>query len=124
MSTRAKTRGHADQLALRRVANTSSQLSELTHKRADDIKRRALETFMTKQIISNEWRTSETTPPKYAESFVVTKTRHANGSFTWEVRNFDPGAQFVEYGAHAGGRTAVLGYRPLTTALLAAGFTH
>lgn len=120
----AKAKGSVDITALHRAANGSARLNEVVHSKAEDMKRHAMTVFMSRQITTNEWRVSATTPPKYLGSFVVTRILGPNGSFSWEVRNTDPGAQFVEWGAHAGGRTPVLGYRPMTTALVAAGFTR
>lgn len=62
----------------------------------------------------NEWRLSETTPPKYLASFYKRKV----GGVRWRIGNNDPAAVWVEYGAHAGGETFVLAYRPLTTGLV------
>lgn len=119
----AKAHGSMDPVGLRKVANGSPELNSMCKRNADEIKRRAIAVFAARQVTTNEWRTSVTTPPKYITRFVVARIPGPNGSFLWEVRNTDPGAQFVEYGAHAGGRTPVLGYRPLTTALLATGAT-
>lgn len=58
------------------------------------------------------WRPSETSPPKYAESFELRKLGRI-----WRLVNKDPGAIWVEFGAHAGGVTSVLKYKPMRTAL-------
>ena len=55
---------------------------------------------------------SETSPPAYIESFFVRKVGK-----DWWFGNSDPGALWVEFGAHAGGKTFVLKYRPLGLAL-------
>lgn len=72
--------------------------------------------FLARQRADNESRTSEFTPPKYINSFQINKLKRLRG-VAWEVRNIDPGATLVEYGAHAGGQTFVLRYKPLTVAL-------
>lgn len=58
------------------------------------------------------FRPSPTSPPRYEQSFVKAKVGR-----TWWLINNDPGALWVEFGAHAGGRTLVLKYRPLGLAL-------
>lgn len=40
-----------------------------------------------------------------------------SSTLTWKVINDDPIWAYVEYGAHAGGKTEVLKYRPLGRAL-------
>jgi len=57
-------------------------------------------------------KASETSPPKYLESF--TSGSNEDG---WFVRNNDPGAAMVEFGALAGGTTPVLKYAPLRRAV-------
>jgi hypothetical protein len=51
---------------------------------------------------------SETSPPMYVYSFRITRDGRV-----WYLSNIDPGAVFVEFGAHAGGKTRVLGYSPM-----------
>lgn len=75
-------------------------------------KRAALLEFNRRQRLDNEWRTSETTPPKYVNSFELSK-----GVRKWHFKNTDPGALLVEFGALAGGNTRVLGYSPMRKAL-------
>jgi hypothetical protein len=48
------------------------------------------------------------------ENAFETKQYHVNGVV---LTNTDPKANWVEFGAHAGGKTPVLNYRPLTTAM-------
>lgn len=115
-----KVQASIDPVAMRRVARDSPRLDEVIKRKADGIRDHALAVFAARQRADNEWRTSITTPPKYASSFFVSKITQGD-KYAWEVRNIDPGAQFVEFGAHAGGRTPVLGYRPLTIAMAAAG---
>lgn len=79
---------------------------------ADRIIDLAKETYQRRQVTYNEDRTSETTPPKYMKSFY--KKREG---INWIAGNEDEAAMWVEFGAHAGGQTPVLKYKPLTTAL-------
>lgn len=76
----------------------------------------AIADFERQQHHDNEFLTSETTPPKYVESFEI--EIWAEGSkLKYRFINRDPGAGWVEYGAHAGGKTFVLRYKPMTHAL-------
>lgn len=87
--------------------------------KADAVMREVCEEIITeaKAVYSaraeGDNRLSETSPPKYLESFSAVKTSDGN----WAVVNDDPGAAWVEFGAHAGGRTPVLKYAPLRTAV-------
>lgn len=54
------------------------------------------------------FRRSATSPPRYENSFTKKKIGR-----DWWLINTDPGAMWVEFGAHAGGKTLVLKYRPL-----------
>lgn len=76
--------------------------------------------FIAQNRTDNEWRTSETTPPKYIASFRLRKIRRVMGQ-EWHVVNDDPAWNMVEYGARAGGKTFVLRYRPLGRGLDIAG---
>lgn len=105
-----------DKAALRSVANDSRPLNVMVSRKAHDINRAAATAFRTRQIISNEMDMSQTTPPKYIREFRVRKIQRAK-SYSWIALNEDPAAEWVEYGAHAGGRTLVLRYRPYTIAL-------
>lgn len=105
-----------NQQALEQVARDSAQLQALTKRKAEQVCDVARDIFNASQRGDNELRTSETTPPKYVFSFQVVFVPTPVG-WRWEARNDDPGAVFVEYGAHAGGETAVLRYRPLGRAL-------
>lgn len=58
------------------------------------------------------WRPSNTSPPKYVESFVIRKVGR-----NWRLVNEDPGAVWVEFGAHAGGVAPILKYAVMRTAL-------
>jgi hypothetical protein len=110
-----RSRVRIDNMALGRVMNTSSKTDAVVKFHAEKIAASARLIFQSIERKDNEWRVSETTPPDYAKSFVVKKMAMAR----WVVANTDPAAIWVEYGAHAGGRTFVLGYRPLTKGLQA-----
>lgn len=64
------------------------------------------------RYVGGVWRPSNTSPPKYAESFVVRKVGR-----NWRLVNEDPGAVWVEFGARAGGTTPILKYAVMRTAL-------
>ena len=102
--------------ALHRIAADSPRLDALVAEKAREGVRLAKEAFELAQRHDNEfrtWRLSETTPPKYIGSFFT--RRISNG--VHQYGNDDPGWVWVEYGAHAGGETEVLDYRPLGKSL-------
>lgn len=68
--------------------------------------------FVASEVKGNEKEVSQTSPPKYLDSFGWRKDPDG-----WVVFNDDPGAIFVEFGAHAGGETPVLKYAPMRKAL-------
>lgn len=102
--------------ALQKIIETDPRCSEFVKHKAQMIVDAAKAVFNAQQRHDNEERTSENTPPKYIESFFLRKVRRPKG-FSWQAVNGDPGWHFVEYGAHAGGQTFVLRYRPLGRAL-------
>ena len=87
----------------------------------EDIARRineaAAAVFTAEEVKTNEERLSATTPPKYLDSFKVVRAEVPGGRFSFLALNDDPGALWVEVGAHAGGRTRVLKYRPYGRAM-------
>lgn len=98
-----------DPAALRAIADQSPILDEMVAAVARKGVRFAKEAFEAVQRQDNEWRLSETTPPKYLGSFFTRRIK--NG--VHQYGNDDSAWVWVEYGAHAGGRTEVLDYRPL-----------
>lgn len=102
-----------DRSKLEAVVATDPRMDSYANRISNEIITVAKATFESRQRKDNEWRLSETTPPKYLASFYKRKI----GGVRWHVGNSDPAAVWVEYGAHAGGETRVLGYRPLTTGL-------
>lgn len=120
----AKVRQEIDSRKLYLVVDESPILDKLLYNEARDISNKAQEVFRARQVTSNEWRLSETTPPKYVRSFQISKIRLRGTRYAWIMRNVDPAAAWVEYGAHAGGRTFVLRYYPLKTALMAQGIAN
>ncbi len=106
-----------DKARLEEVMWSSDKLSDEMQDKAQAINKEAAAVFMAEEIKSNEGRTSETTPPKYLGSFNTKKAPLASGHYSWLAVNSDPGAFWVEVGAHAGGRTLVLKYRPYGRAL-------
>lgn|SRR5678816_2033328 len=107
--------------ALGKVSAKDPRLSTYMSAISSELIIRSRANFLLSQKSFNEWRTSETTPPKYIASFKKIKRRTAirlgRPRFIWRVLNDDPSGVWVEYGAHAGGKTPVLGYRPMTRAL-------
>jgi hypothetical protein len=82
--------------------------------RAERMKQLAIQAFEKRQNQLNENRTSETTPPKYAESFEIDQV----GPVTI-LRNNDPLSIGVEFGVHSGrSGTPILKYRPIGTAII------
>lgn len=110
--------------AFRKILDTSPQLDGMLHARALEILEEAKRIFNIQQRHDNEWRTSETTPPKYIQSFRLRRVRNLRAGPGYRVINDDPGALWVEFGAHAGGKTFVLKYRPLGRALTIVGGRH
>jgi hypothetical protein len=55
-------------------------------------------------------------PILYVRSFKIRRVRK-RAVASWEAYNDDPTALWVEFGAHAGGKTAVLKYHPYGRAL-------
>lgn len=98
--------------AMRTAAVTSSGYHSYARSKAKELEKVAKEVFNAEQVKNNQGRTSETTPPKYLESFEID-----NEKSVYFLRNTDRSAMWVEFGAHAGGETYVLEYRPLTRAL-------
>lgn len=88
------------------VAN-SSEVQEFTFLQAKRL-RFAAWRIATKAIK----HTHPITTPPYLDSFGI-KQVQAGRWKNWIVYNFDPATIMVEFGAHAGGKTEVLGYRPL-----------
>jgi hypothetical protein len=102
--------------ALDAILKTDPRADAYVRSRADAIIAAAATDFIRQQRPDNEWRTSETTPPKYINSFGVRKLQRARG-LLYQAYNDDPAAVWVEYGAQAGGHTFVLRYKPLTHGL-------
>lgn len=98
------------------ILKTDPRADAVTKAAAEKIIAAAKADFQRQQRHDNEWRLSETTPPKYEESFGVRKVSSDHG-VKYEAYNDDPGATMVEYGAMAGGQTPVLRYKPLTHGL-------
>jgi hypothetical protein len=106
-----------DMAALERVVSTDPRGDQLYKAAAEKINARARTIFLQSQRGDNEFRFSETTPPKYADSFRTRKLMRGRKAF-WQAYNDDPASVWVEYGAHAGkAGTFVLGYKPYTKAL-------
>lgn len=101
----------------RKVVMTSPRLNLMLRSRAAEIVHVAKGIFMAEQRKDNEFRTSETTPPKYIGSFKLRRVLKARNGYAWHAVNDDPAWSWVEYGAHAGGETFVLKYRPLSRGL-------
>lgn len=105
-------RVHVSSVGVLRAAVTSPDYRVYVERVANEIENEAQRVFRARENKTNQGRTSETTPPKYLESF----TTEWRGQTLFLI-NEDPAANWVEFGAHAGGKTPVLKYRPLGTAL-------
>lgn len=102
--------------SLQLVLKTDPRADAYTKRKAVEITEAAKADFIRQQRKDNEWRISETTPPKYIGSFGVRKVATDNG-VRYDAYNDDPAVIWIEYGAHAGGETPVLRYKPLTHGL-------
>lgn len=98
--------------AVRAAAVSSPGYHAFAVSRAEALKDAATAVFNSAELKHNQWRTSETTPPRYLQSWKIER----EGDDIW-LTNEDPAAMWVEFGAHAGGETPVLRYKPLTRAL-------
>lgn len=98
--------------AVRTAAVKTSGYHSYAVSRAEALKDAAEAVFKAQEETHNQGRTSETTPPKYLRSWKI--EREGDDVF---LTNEDPAAMWVEFGAHAGGETPVLRYKPLTRAL-------
>lgn len=97
--------------AIDRLISTSPKVHAVGMEVCQDLVDEATRVFKNQEVGSD--RVSGTSPPKYLDSFVVTREDD-----TFRVTNTDPGATMVEFGAHAGQqKTPVLKYQPLRRAL-------
>lgn len=100
-----------DPKKLRKVVATSPKYKSYSFRVATKIKGAAIFVFESQQRKDNEWRLSNTTPPKYVASF---RLEWRGLTSSWRVINDDPGWNWVEYGTHpGGGSTFIMRYRPL-----------
>ncbi len=102
--------------SIERVLETDPRAATYMAAKCEEVVEVAKAIFLKAQRSDNEGRTSEYTPPKYINSFRTERLRRVRG-LAWIIRNTDPGATLVEYGAHAGGTTFVLRYKPMTRAM-------
>lgn len=114
--TNPATKIKIDRFALERVVSLDPRADKYMKRQVEGINKRARTIFLSIQRNDNEWRISETTPPKYAASFKTRKLMRGRQAY-WQAYNDDPASPWVEYGARAGGRTPVLGYKPYSKAL-------
>lgn len=107
---------YIDPVRVRKVLANSTEYRVYSHRVATRIKDAAMTVFSRAQRWDNEWRLSETTPPKYLASFRI---EWHKATITHRMINGDPGWNLVEYGAHPGGHphVFVLRYRPLARGL-------
>lgn len=87
--------------------------ADVAKKQAGQLKVLAIQVYK-ERFKNGPWRTSNTSPPKYVEVFTIRKIGR-----NWRLVNEDPGAVWVEWGAHPGGNPDVfiLKYAPMRTAL-------
>lgn len=93
------------------VLNTTGRYEKYAKGQLERLKVLAIEVY-NERSRHLPFRPSETSPPRYVESFVLRKI-----GLNYRLVNRDPGANWVEWGAHAGGVTPVLKYAPMRTAL-------
>lgn len=93
------------------VINTTGKYEKYAKRQLNRLQELAIEIYR-EQEVEGPWRPSGTSPPKYVESFVIRKV-----GFNHRLVNRDPGANWVEWGAHAGGVAPILKYAPMRTAL-------
>lgn len=93
------------------VINTTGKYERYARGQLETLKELAIETYLERER-AGPWRPSGTSPPRYVESFVIRKVK-----LNFRLVNKDPGANWVEWGAHAGGVTPILKYAPMRTAL-------
>ena len=103
---------HIDGAKLKAVAATSPEYHRYAKSRAERWVEIAKAIFVAREVKTNQGETSETSPPRYLQSFFIDTL--PNGVI--RAGNSDE-TFWVEHGAHAGGKTPVLGYRPMTLAL-------
>lgn len=88
-------------------ASRSPRYHRNASRKLERMRQRAIAIYEQQRVTSSEdWRPSEVSPPRYAQSFRIIR-RGAK----WLLMNIDPGAIWVEFGALAGGTTPVLKYR-------------
>lgn len=93
------------------VINTTGKYEKYARGQLLKMKAFAIEVYLEREA-GGPWRPSNTSPPKYVEVFVIRKV-----GMNYRLVNRDPGANWVEWGAHAGGVTPILKYAPMRTAL-------
>lgn len=93
------------------VINTTGRYERYAKTQLERLRELAIDVFHEREA-GGRWRPSETSPPRYVEVFVLRKI-----GLNYRLVNRDPGANWVEWGAHAGGVTPVLKYAPMRTAL-------
>jgi len=93
----------SDEAGWLRLIN-SDGISAFTMLKAAEINKQAAAVFE-----ANSKHDSEA-PVFYLQSFHLRRSRK-DGIRGWEAYNDDPTAEWVEFGAHAGGKTPVLKYR-------------
>lgn len=93
---------------LLKYAATRSTYDKYVEKKCDDFIEEAKRVFALRSKGQSDPRSSQ----RYIESFKSHKI-----GLTWVVINNDDQAAWVEFGAHAGGKTLVLKYRPMGIAM-------
>lgn len=101
---------HFSETAFLNVARNSVDYNTYARSVARKLKYAAIASYVRRA--KGDGRFSETSPPRYLSSWRISGSRG-----TWVLANVDPGALWVEFGAHAGGVVEVLKYRPLGTAI-------
>lgn len=92
------------------IANSPRAQAFLAYQ-ADRINDEALRWYLVQQ------KGQATAPTFYVKSFKIRRIRRG-AIAAWQAYNDDPTALWVEFGAHAGGKTPVLKYRPYGKAIM------
>lgn len=92
----------------------SQELNELLKAKAQEINEIAADIYLVQKVKTREVPSKDTPPSRYIDSFKTKRVNMLNSrkSYEWIAFNDDPQASWIEFGAHAGGKTLVLKYRP------------
>lgn len=113
-----------DPTSFGRIIRNSERAEALCSVAAHEVVAAAKFVFISQNLLHNEGDLSQNTPPKYINSFAVHRKGFGRFGYSYRASNHDPAWNMVEWGSHAGGKTRVLRYMPLTRGLLIVGGTQ